>query len=64
MDRAESERHAVEHERLKRIYGAAVDRLFSIGYLATEEEYAKLKASVDDARFALELFHGKLKKRA
>jgi hypothetical protein len=49
-----------EHERRKWTYRAAVDLLFDIGFMATEDEYLKLKASVDDARYDLEIARQKL----
>lgn len=51
-----------EHERLKWIYHAAVDLLFEIGFMATDYEYLTLKASVDDARYNLEIARQKLER--
>ena len=49
-----------EHERLKRTCRGAVDLLFDIGFRTTENEYLKLKASVDEARYNLEFARQKL----
>jgi hypothetical protein len=51
-----------EHERLKWTYRAAVDLLFDLGFRATENEYLKLKASVDSARYNLEFARQKLER--
>ena len=40
----------VEHARLKRLYGVAVDHLFAMGYQVTDAEYQRLKNSVEEAR--------------
>ncbi len=45
----------VEHDRLKRLYAAAVDLLFATGYKVTEPEYAKLKNSTEEARVQVEI---------
>jgi hypothetical protein len=50
MDSAEIDRLSDRCERLKRVYGAAVSRLFAIGYAATPAEYREMRISVDDAR--------------
>jgi predicted GNAT superfamily acetyltransferase len=51
----ECTRLTTEYERLKRAYGAAVDRLFATGYQATDAEYRKLRTFVEDARIDLEV---------
>jgi hypothetical protein len=50
------------HERLKWTYRAAVDLLFDVGFMATDDEYLKLKASIDDARYNLEIAREKLER--
>jgi hypothetical protein len=51
-----------EHERLKWTYRAAVDLLFGIGFIATDGEYLRLKASVHDAKDNLEIGRQKLER--
>jgi hypothetical protein len=49
-----------EHDRLKWNYRAAVDLLFDTGYLVSDAEYAKLKASVEKARYDLEFVRARI----
>jgi hypothetical protein len=51
----ECARLTVEFERLKRLYGIAVDRRFAIGYQVTDAEYDELKNSVEEARVRSEI---------
>jgi hypothetical protein len=46
----ECARLTVEFERLKQLYGMAVDRRFAIGYQVTDAEYEELKNSAEEAR--------------
>jgi hypothetical protein len=46
---------AVEYIRLKRLYAAAVDRLFAIGYQVTDAEYQELKNFVEEARVQMDI---------
>jgi hypothetical protein len=55
MDSARYARTTDEHERLKRLYAAAVSRLFAIGYQVTDSEFQKLKALTGDLRIDLEI---------
>jgi hypothetical protein len=45
----------VEFERLKRLYGIAVHRLFTIGYQVTDTEHEELKNFVEEARVRSEI---------
>lgn len=45
----------IEFERLKRLYGIAVDRLFATGYQVTDAEHQELKNSVEEARVQLDI---------
>ena len=60
MNFAEHVRLSDEHERLTWNYRAAVKLLFRTGYLVSDAEYAKLKASVQKARHDLEVVRAKL----
>jgi hypothetical protein len=44
-----------EFERLRRLYGMAVDRLFAVGHQVTDAEYEELKNSVDEGRVRSEI---------
>jgi len=44
-----------EHARLKRIYAAAVDRLFAIGYQVTDAKHQQMKSSAEEARAQWEI---------
>ena len=54
MNFAQAEQVGIECERLKRVYPATVELLFSVGYMATNAEYSGLKKSVEEARRDLE----------
>jgi hypothetical protein len=45
----------VEFERRKRLYGIAVNRLFTIGYQVTDAEHEELKNFVEEARVLSEI---------
>jgi hypothetical protein len=49
-----------EYARRKRIYGAAVDHLFAVGYQVSDAEYNKLKNSIEEARVQLEIARVKM----
>lgn len=51
----ECARLTAEFERLRRLYGMAVDHLFTVGHQVTDAEYEELKNSVDDARVLSEI---------
>jgi hypothetical protein len=53
-------RLSAEHAQLKKIYAAAVDRLFAVGYQVTDTEYRKLKDSIEEARVQMEIVRLKL----
>lgn len=55
-------RLAARHSRLKLLYAKAVDRLFAVGYLATDAEHARLKADAEEARAQLEIVRAELDK--
>jgi len=55
MDCAEYARATDEYERLKRLYMAAVSRLFAIGYQVTDSEYRRLRMLTEDLRIDLEI---------
>jgi hypothetical protein len=48
-------RLADEHIRMKRLYAAAVDRLFAVGYSVTDAEHRALRNAVEDARVQVEI---------
>jgi hypothetical protein len=60
MECPECTRLSSEHYRLKRVYGAAVERLFEIGYQVADAEWAKLKAATEVARKNAEIAEFKL----
>jgi hypothetical protein len=53
-------RLTARHARLKLLYAKAVDRLFATGYLVEDAEYARLKASAEEARVQLEIAEAEL----
>lgn len=55
MECPECARLTAEFERLKRLYGIAVDRRFAIGYQLTDAEYEELKNLVEEARAQSEI---------
>lgn len=55
MECPECARLTVEFERLTRLYGMAVDRLFTIGYQLTDAEHKELKNCVDEGRVRAEI---------
>jgi hypothetical protein len=55
MECPECARLTVEFERLKRLYGVAVDRIFAIGYQVTDAEHEELKNFVEEARVRSEI---------
>ena len=55
MECPECARLTVEFERVTRLYGMAVNRLFTIGYQVTDAEHEELKNSVDECRVRSEI---------
>jgi hypothetical protein len=55
-------RLVARHARLKLLYAKAVDRLFAVGYLVTDGEYAQLKAAAEEARVQLEIAQAEIHK--
>jgi len=51
----ECARLTTEQERLKRLYGTTVDRLFAIGYQVTDAEYKKLRDSIEETFVQLQI---------
>jgi hypothetical protein len=58
----ECTRLTAEYEHLKRVYGVAVERLFAIGYQATDAGYKRLRMATEDARIDLEAARLELEK--
>jgi hypothetical protein len=46
---------AADHSRVKRLYAAAVDRLFAVGYRVTDAEHQELKNLVEEMRVQTEI---------
>ncbi len=55
MECPECARLTAEFERVTRLYGMAVDRLFTIGYQVADAEYEELKNFVDEGRVRSEI---------
>jgi hypothetical protein len=55
MDCAECARLTTEHERLRRDYVKAVELLFAVGYRAADDEYIKLRNSMEEAHAQSEI---------
>jgi hypothetical protein len=60
MERSDYADLSAEHGRLRRIYAAAVDRLFALGYRVPDAEYQRLKNEVEQARVKAEIVGLKL----
>ena len=59
----EYDRLTAEYEYLKRAYAVAVERLFAIGYQATDSGYKMLRMATEDARIDLEAVRLDLEKK-
>jgi hypothetical protein len=53
-------RLTTESNRLRQVYGSAVNLLFTTGYAVTDAKYAELKNSVEEARAQWEIAQSRL----